>query len=149
MNVILLERIRNLGDLGEEVAVKPGFARNFLIPQGKAVRATQENRGVFEARRADLERVSNDRLAAAQARAGNLNDVQVTIAAKSGEEGKLYGSVGTQDIAEAVSRAQGVEVQKSEVRLPTGVIRVIGEYDIDLQLHSDVTVTVKVIVVPE
>ena len=149
MNVILLERIRNLGDLGEEVAVKPGFARNFLIPQGKAVRATQENRHVFEARRADLERVSNDRLVAAQARAGNLNDVQVTITAKSGEEGKLYGSVGTQDIAEAVSRAKGVEVLKSEVRLPTGVIRVIGEYDIDLQLHSDVTVTVKVIVVPE
>jgi large subunit ribosomal protein L9 len=149
MNVILLERIRNLGDLGEEVAVKAGFARNFLIPQGKAVRATQENRQVFEGRRAELERVSNDRLVAAQARAANLTNVQVTIAAKSGEDGKLYGSVGTQDIADAVSRAQGVEVLKSEVRLPTGVIRVIGEYDIDLQLHSDVTVTVKVIVVPE
>ena len=149
MNVILLERIRNLGDLGEEVGVKPGFARNFLIPQGKAVRATEANRKVFEGRRAELERVSKDRFDAAQVRAAKLVDVQVTIAAKSGEEGKLYGSVGTQDIADAVSAAQGVEVLKSEVRLPTGVIRVIGEYEIDLQLHSDVTVTVKVIVVPE
>jgi large subunit ribosomal protein L9 len=149
MNVILLERIRNLGDLGEEVGVKPGFARNFLIPQGKAVRATAANRQVFEARRSDLERVSQDRLVAAQARAEKLTNVQVTITAKAGEEGKLYGSVGTQDIADAVSAAQGVEVAKSEVRLPTGVIRVIGEYEIDLHLHSDVTVTVKVIVVPE
>jgi len=149
MNVILLERIRNLGDLGEEVGVRPGFARNFLIPQGKAVRATEANRKVFEGRRAELERVSNDRLVAAQARAAKLTDVQVTITAKSGEEGKLYGSVGTQDIADAVSAAQGVEIAKSEVRLPTGVIRVIGEYQIDLQLHSDVTVTVKVVVVPE
>ena len=149
MNVILLERIRNLGDLGEEVGVKPGFARNFLIPQGKAVRATEANRKVFEGRRTELERVSKDRFEAAQVRASKLTDVQVTIAAKSGEEGKLYGSVGTQDIADAVSTAQGVEVLKSEVRLPTGVIRVIGEYEIDLHLHSDVTVTVKVIVVPE
>jgi large subunit ribosomal protein L9 len=149
MNVILLERIRNLGDLGEEVGVKPGFARNFLIPQGKAVRATAANRQVFEGRRSELERVSQDRLVAAQARAEKLTNVQVTITAKAGEEGKLYGSVGTQDIADAVSAAQGVEVVKSEVRLPTGVIRVIGEYEIDLHLHSDVTVTVKVIVVPE
>ena len=149
MNVSLLERIRNLGDLGEEVGVRAGFARNFLIPQGKAVRATDENRKVFEGRRVELERVSNDRLVAAQARAAKLVDVQVTIAAKSGEEGKLYGSVGTQDIADKVSAAQGVEVLKSEVRLPTGVIRVVGEYEIDLQLHSDVTVTVKVVVVPE
>jgi large subunit ribosomal protein L9 len=149
MNVILLERIRNLGDLGEEVGVRPGFARNFLIPQGKAVRATEANRKVFEARRAELERVSNDRLVAAQARAAQLADLQVTITAKSGEEGKLYGSVGTQDIADAVSAARGVEVVKSEVRLPTGAIRVVGEYEIDLHLHSDVTVTVKVVVVPE
>jgi large subunit ribosomal protein L9 len=149
MNVILLERIRNLGDLGEEVGVRPGFARNFLIPQGKAVRATEANRKVFEARRAELERVSNDRLVAAQARAAQLADLQVTITAKSGEEGKLYGSVGTQDIADAVTAARGVEVVKSEVRLPTGVIRVVGEYEIDLHLHSDVTVTVKVVVVPE
>jgi len=148
MNVILMERIRNLGDLGEEVTVKGGFARNYLIPQGKAVRATDANRQVFEARRLELERVSKDRLAEAEARALKLTGVQVTLSAKSGEEGKLYGSVGTQDIADAIT-ALGSEVMKSEVRLPTGAIRVVGEYDIDIQLHSDVTVTAKVIVVPE
>ena len=139
MNVILLERIGNLGDLGEEVAVKRGFARNFLIPQGKAVRATAENRAVFEERRAELERLANERLGGAQDRAAKLEGMSVTIVAKAGEEGKLYGSVGTQDIADAVT-AKGAEVEKSEVRLPEGAIRAIGEYEIDLQLHSDVTV---------
>lgn len=148
MNVILLERIRNLGDLGDEVAVKPGFARNFLIPQGKAVRATAENRSVFEERRAELERVANERLGEAQARAATLEGMAVTIVVKAGDEGKLYGSVGTQDIAEAVV-AKGVEVEKSEVRLPEGPIRSIGEYEIDLQLHSDLTVAIKVSVVAE
>ncbi len=148
MNVILLERIRNLGDLGEEVAVKAGFARNFLIPKGKAVRATNDNRAVFEARRAELEAVANERLGVAQARAAKLSDVAVTIVAKAGDEGKLYGSVGTADIADAIT-AQGAEVAKSEVRMPEGVIRVVGEYSIDLQLHSDLTVAVKVTVVPE
>jgi large subunit ribosomal protein L9 len=148
MNVILLERIRNLGDLGEEVGVKAGFARNFLIPNGKAVRATADNRAVFEARRAELERVANERLGEAEQRAAKLKDVAVVIAAKAGEEGKLYGSVGTADVAAAVS-ALGTEVAKSEVRMPEGVIRVIGEYEIDLQLHSDLTVAVKVTVVPE
>lgn len=148
MNVILLERIRNLGDLGEEVAVKAGFARNFLIPKGKAVRATNDNRAVFEARRAELEAVANERLGVAQARAAKLADVAVTIVAKAGDEGKLYGSVGTADIADAIT-ALGAEVAKSEVRMPEGVIRVVGEYSIDLQLHSDLTVAVKVTVVPE
>lgn len=148
MNVILLERIRNLGDLGDEVAVKPGFARNFLIPQGKAVRATNENRAVFEERRAELERVANERLGEAQARAATLEGMAVTIVVKAGDEGKLYGSVGTQDIAEAVA-AKGVEVEKSEVRLPEGPIRVVGEYEIDLQLHSDLTVAIQVSVVAE
>ncbi len=148
MNVILLERIRNLGDLGEEVGVKAGFARNYLIPKGKAVRATADNRGVFEARRAELERVAAERLGVAEGRAARLKDVAVTIAAKAGDEGKLYGSVGTADIADAVT-ALGTEVAKSEVRMPEGVIRVVGEYEIDLQLHSDLTVTVKVTVVPE
>jgi large subunit ribosomal protein L9 len=119
MNVILLERIRNLGDLGDEVVVKPGFARNFLIPQGKAVRATAENRSVFEERRAELERVSNERLGEAQARATTLQGMAVTLVVKAGEEGKLYGSVGTQDIAEAVC-AKGVEVEKSEVACRKG-----------------------------
>ena len=148
MNVILLERIGKLGDLGEEVAVKPGYARNFLIPQGKAVRATPENRALFEQRRAELERVANERLAAAQERAAKLADMSVTLVVKAGDEGKLYGSVGTTDIAEAVT-AKGVEVEKSEVRLPEGPIRAVGEYEIDLQLHSDVIVPIRVVVVPE
>jgi large subunit ribosomal protein L9 len=148
MNVILLERLGNLGDLGEEVAVKGGFARNYLIPQGKAVRATDDNREMFEARRAELERIAGERLGEAEGRAGGLQEVGVTITAKAGEEGKLYGSVGTQDIADALA-AQGAEVAKSEVRLPEGAIRQVGEYDIDIQLHSDVTVTVKVTVLAE
>jgi large subunit ribosomal protein L9 len=148
MNVILLERIGNLGDLGDEVAVKPGFARNFLIPQGKAVRATADNRTVFEERRAELERTANERLGEARERAGKLAGTSITIVVKAGEEGKLYGSVGTQDIAEAVS-AKGTEIEKSEVRLPEGTIRAIGDYEIDLQLHSDVVVTIQVSVVPE
>lgn len=148
MNVILLERIGNLGDLGDEVVVKPGFARNFLIPQGKAVRATDENRTVFEERRAELERLANERLGEARERAGRLDGMSITIVAKAGEEGKLYGSVGTQDIADAVT-AKGVEVEKSEVKLPEGPIRAVGEYEIDLQLYSDVTVTIPVSIVPE
>ena len=148
MNVILLERHRNLGDLGEEVSVRPGYARNYLIPQGKAVRASTEARALFEQRRAELERVANEQLGEAQARAAKLTDLAIAIVVKAGEEGKLYGSVGTQDIADAISR-ESIEVAKSEVRLPEGVIRSLGEYEIDVQLHSDVTVTVKVSVVPE
>jgi large subunit ribosomal protein L9 len=148
MNVILLERLANLGDLGEEVAVKPGFARNYLIPQGKAVRATNDNRQVFEARRAELEKLANERMGEAQQRAAQLEGMTLTIVVKAGDEGKLYGSVGTQDIADAVI-AKGVEIEKSEVRLPEGTIRVLGDYDIDLQLHSDVFVTIQLSVVPE
>jgi large subunit ribosomal protein L9 len=148
MNVILLERFGNLGDIGDEVAVKAGFARNYLIPQGKAVRATTANRAVFEERRADLERAANEQLAEAQARAAKLEGLTLTIVVKAGEEGKLYGSVGTQDIADVVT-AEAIEVEKSEVRLPEGVIRSTGDYEIDLQLHSDVTVTIAVSVVPE
>jgi large subunit ribosomal protein L9 len=148
MNVILLERVGNLGDIGDEVAVKGGFARNFLIPQGKAVRATNENRTVFEERRAELERAANEQLAIAQDRAAKLEGVSITIVVKAGEEGKLYGSVGTQDIADKVTD-EAIEVAKSEVRLPEGVIRAIGDYEIDLQLHSDVTATINVSVVPE
>ncbi len=148
MNVILLERIVNLGDLGDEVIVKSGFARNFLIPKGKAVRASKDNRAVFEARRAELERVAHERLGEAQGRAAKLQGLSVSISAKAGDEGKLYGSVGTHDIAEALE-AQGAEVAKSEIRMPAGVIRVVGEYDIDVHLHTDVNVTIKVIVVPE
>ena len=148
MNIILLERIGSMGDLGDEVNVKAGFARNYLIPQGKAVRATEENRQQFEARRAELERAASDRLTQAKGRAAQLEDMTITIVVKAGEEGKLYGSVGTQDVANALS-AQGAEVSRSEVRMPEGVIRSVGEYEIDIQLHTDVTETVKVNVVGE
>lgn len=148
MDVILMEPLANLGEIGDEVTVKGGFARNFLIPQGKAIRATAENRAIFEERRAEFERAANEQLGIAQDRAGKLEGLAVTIMVKAGEEGKLYGSVGTQDIADKVS-AEGIEVAKSEVKLPEGVIRALGEYEIDLQLHSDVTVTINVSVVPE
>jgi large subunit ribosomal protein L9 len=143
-----MERIGNLGDLGDEVVVKPGFARNFLIPQGKAVRATRENRAVFEGRRSELERLADERLGEARQRASGLEGMAVTIVVKAGEEGKLYGSVGTQDIADAVT-AKGVEIEKSEVKLPEGTIRTLGDYEIDLQLHSDLTITIALAVVPE
>lgn len=148
MNVILLERFGNLGDLGEEVSVKAGFARNFLIPQGKAVRATQENRAVFEERRIELEKAATDLLTVAQGRARSLQDLTITIVVKAGEEGKLYGSVGTQDIAAVISE-QREAVTKSEVRLPEGAIRALGDYSINLQLHTDVTVLIELSVVAE
>ena len=148
MNVILLERFGNLGDIGDEVAVKAGFARNYLIPKGKAVRATKENRAVFEDRRAELEKAAAEQLAEAQGRAAKLEGLSLTMVVKAGEEGKLYGSVGTQDIADAIT-AEAVEVARAEVRLPEGVIRSTGEYEIDLQLHSDVTVSITLAVVSE
>ena len=148
MNVILLERVNNLGDLGDEVSVKPGFARNFLIPQAKAVQANDANRAVFEERRAELEKAANDKLAIARTRAENMEELVITILVKAGEEGRLYGSVGTQDIADALV-AEGHEVERSEVRLPEGAIRALGEYDVSLQLHSDVMFDVKVAVVEE
>ena len=148
MNVILLERVNNLGDLGDEVGVKPGFARNYLIPNSKAVQANKANRAYFEERRADLEKAANEKLTVAQARAEKLAETVVTIMVKSGEEGRLYGSVGTQDIADALVR-DGHAVARSEVRMPEGAIRSLGEYEIALQLHSDVTVEIKVAVVEE
>ncbi len=148
MNIILLERVANLGDLGDEVAVKAGYARNFLIPQGKAARATDENRVVFEERRAELETAALQLMGEAERRATQLVDVSVTVVAKSGEEGKLYGSVGTQDIAEALAE-QGIEVARSEVRMPEGAIRALGDYEIGIHLHSDVDAIVRVEVLPE
>ena len=148
MNVILLERLSNLGDIGDEVAVKAGFARNYLIPKGKAVRATEENRAVFEGRRAELEKAAAEQLSEAQGRAAKLEGLSLTMVVKAGEEGKLYGSVGTQDIADAIT-AEAIEVARAEVRMPEGVIRSTGEYEIDVQLHSDVTVAVALAVVAE
>ena len=148
MEVILLEKTRNLGDLGDKVNVKPGYGRNFLIPQGKAVPATKANLETFEARRAELEKAAGEALSAAEARKGQLDELAVTIPAKAGDEGKLFGSIGTRDIAEAITAA-GVAVEKKEVRLPEGAIRNVGDYEIELQLHSDVVVQVKVAIVAE
>ncbi len=146
MDIILLENIRNLGNLGEQVAVKAGYGRNFLLPQGKAVPATKDNIAMFEARRAELEAKAAEVLAAAQARAEKLAELSVTISATAGDEGKLFGSVGTADIAAAITEA-GIETAKREVRLPNGVIRSVGEYDVAMQLHPEVDVEIKVNVV--
>ena len=146
MEVILLEKIANLGNLGDKVAVKAGYARNFLLPFGKATPATADNVAAFEARRAELEKIAAEKKAEAEARAAKLADLTVTIAANAGEEGKLFGSIGTRDIADAVTAA-GVAIEKSEVRLPDGPLRAVGEFDIDVQLHTDVDATVKLVVV--
>ena len=149
MEVILLENISNLGGLGDKVDVKAGFGRNYLIPQGKAVPATEDAVAKFEARRAELEAAAADSLAAAEARAATLNEMQlVTIPANAGEEGKLFGSIGTRDIADAVT-ATGVAIDKSEVRLPEGALRELGEYEINVQVHGDVTAIIALAVVPE
>ncbi len=148
MNIILLERIGKLGTLGDEVTVKNGFARNYLIPTGRAVRVTKENRQAFEARRAELETAAGERLAAAQTRATSLEDVSVTLMVRASEEGKLFGSVGTVEISRALTD-QGHEISKSEVSLPEGAIRDIGEHEVEIQLHAGVSATVGVNVVAE
>jgi large subunit ribosomal protein L9 len=140
MEVILLEKIANLGGLGDKVTIKAGYGRNYLLPQGKAVMATAAKIKEFEARRAELEKAAAEKLARAESRAIDLGKVEVVIAQKAGEEGKLFGSVGTQNIADALTEA-GVEVGRHEVRLPNGVIRHVGEFDIDITLHTDVVVT--------
>jgi len=148
MDIILLEKVKNLGSLGSRVSVKSGYGRNFLIPKGKAVPATEANIAAFDARRAELERQEAEVLSAAQARAAQLAEIAVVIAAKSGDEGKLFGSVGTRDIADAITAA-GVSVDKSEVRLPNGALRNTGAYTVALHLHSDVNAEVSVTVVAE
>lgn len=148
MNIILLERIGKLGDLGQEVVVKNGYARNYLIPTGKAVRATDDNRKMFEDRRAELEKAANAKATDANERALALADQSVTIVARASDEGKLYGSVGTAEIAGALTDAV-LPVAKSEVRLPEGVIRAVGEYQVDIHLYADITQTVQVEVVAE
>ncbi len=149
MEVILLENVGSLGALGDKVDVKPGYGRNFLIPQGKAVPATEDNVAKFEARRAELEAAAAAALEAAQKRADALTGLEaVQIAATAGDEGKLFGSIGTRDIAEAITAA-GCEVDKAEVRLPAGVIRELGEYEIMVQLHGDVAATVAIEVIAE
>lgn len=149
MDIILLEKVSNLGDLGETVTVRPGYGRNFLIPTGKAVPATKANVEKFEARRAELEKVAAEALAAAQARAAKLAELaSVTVKCKAGDEGKLFGSVSTGDIADALSAA-GVAVEKREVAMPEGPLREIGEYSLEVHFHSDVTQPVQVVIEAE
>jgi large subunit ribosomal protein L9 len=148
MEVILLENVTNLGVLGDRVDVKRGYGRNFLIPQGKAVPATADRIDEFEKRRADLEKKAKDTLVAAEKRRDALSQLSVTIAQKAGDEGKLFGSIGALQIADTVSQ-QGVQIEKSEVRLPDGPIRHIGDFEIAVHLHSDVDGVVKISVVPE
>lgn len=148
MEVILLEKIANLGNLGDRVTIKAGYGRNFLIPQGKAAKATAAKIKEFEERRAELEKQAAEKLAAATTRGEAISKLSVSIAHKTGDEGRLFGSVGTQNIAEAITAA-GVKVEKHEVRLPNGVIRQVGEYDIAINLHTDVVVTLPIKIVSE
>lgn len=143
MNIILLEKVQNLGNLGDNVAVKSGYARNFLIPLGKAKPATKDNIAEFEARRAELEKLAAEALVAAQAVYEKMNGLVVAIESVAGDEGKLFGSVGTQDIADALV-ASGFEVERKAVRMPEGALRNIGTYEIDVQLHSDVVASITV-----
>ncbi len=148
MELILLEKVQNLGELGDVVKVKNGYGRNYLLPQGKAIPATAENKAAFEKRRAELEKAANDRLVAARARADELDGTELTMPAKASAEGKLYGSIGPREIAEALTE-QGKPVQKSEVIMGDGPVRTIGEFEIVLKLHADVSTAIKLIVVED
>lgn len=148
MKIILLEKIANLGDLGDSVNVRPGFARNFLFPQGKAIPATAANLAEFEARRAELQAQAEAKLASAQERQAKIEEIELSVAVKAGDEGKLFGSLGNRDIADLVVAA-GVELNKSEVRLPEGPIRTLGNFEIAIQLHPEVTATLQLQVVAE
>ena len=148
MEVILLEKVENLGSLGDRVNVKPGYGRNFLIPSGKATPATEDHVKAFEARRAELEKTAADALAEAEARREKIGDMIITITAKAGDEGKLFGSIGTADIAAAIV-ADGVEVERSEVRLPEGAFRQLGEYRVQLHLHTDVNAELTLVIEAE
>ena len=140
-----MEKVENLGDLGEKVSVKPGFARNYLVPAGKAKFATAANLAEFEARRAELEKIAAEAAEAAQERKARAETLNVVITGKAGTEGKLFGSIGPREIADAVTAA-GLEVEKKEIRMPEGPIRAVGEFEIGLHLHTDVDVTLKITV---
>jgi large subunit ribosomal protein L9 len=148
MDVILLQKVANLGTIGDRVKVKSGYGRNYLLPSGRATLATAANVARFELRRAELEKLAGEELGSAQQRAESLREFRVTITAKAGSEGKLFGSVGTADIAEACTAA-GQKVNRSEVRLPTGPIRQVGEHQVTLHLHTDVEVAIIVIIAAE
>jgi large subunit ribosomal protein L9 len=148
MEIILLQKVANLGNIGDRVKVKSGYGRNFLLPKGKATLATPENIAKFEARRAEFEKTARAEVESAQARAKKLEGFKLTLTAKAGGEGKLFGSVGTSDIADGVKKA-GHDIERSEVRLPNGPIRVAGEHVVQLHLHTDVTVDLPVVIVGE
>jgi large subunit ribosomal protein L9 len=148
MEVILLQKVANLGNIGDRVKVRSGYGRNFLLPQGKATLATADNVARFEARRAELERLAREHLTSAEERAAAMKEFKLTIHAKAGTEGKLFGSIGTSDIAEAATR-EGFKVERSEVRLPTGPLRAVGEHLIHLHLHADVDVPLHIVIVAE
>ncbi|WP_025732764.1 50S ribosomal protein L9 [Carnimonas nigrificans] len=148
MEVILLDNFGKLGELGDKVTVKPGYGRNYLVPYGLAVPASRENVEAFEARRAELEAEAALRRAEAESRATQLADIELSLVAKAGDEGKLFGSIGPRDLAEAIAQA-GIDVAKSEVRMPEGPIRNTGEYDVELRLHADVEALVRVVVTAE
>jgi large subunit ribosomal protein L9 len=148
MQVILMDKVVNLGGLGDIVKVKDGYARNFLIPQGKAKRATEANKKVFEARRAELEAAQSDKLAAAQAVAAKVEGLSIQLARKAGVDGRLFGSVGSADIAEALA-AQGTAIEKSAVRMPLGPIKQLGESQVEIAMHSDVVANITVTIVAE
>jgi large subunit ribosomal protein L9 len=148
MELILLQKVANLGNIGDRVKVKSGYGRNYLLPQGKATVATPENIAKFEARRAELEKAAQEELSNAQARAAKLEGVKLSLSAKAGGEGKLFGSIGTTDITEALNKA-GHKIERSEVRLPQGPIRQAGDHIVHLHLHTDVTVELPVVIVPE
>ena len=148
MQIILLEKIANVGNLGDVVKVKEGYARNFLIPQGKAKRATEANRKIFEEKRAELERIQAEAVAAAQAQVEKLEGLMVQITRKTGVDGRLFGSVSAHDIAEALA-AQGFQVEKSAIRLPEGPLKTVGDAPVQIALHTDVVATVTVSVLGE
>jgi large subunit ribosomal protein L9 len=148
MEVILLQKVANLGNIGDRVKVRSGFGRNFLLPQGKATLATPDNIARFEARRVELERLAREQLVSAEDRAAAFKDFRLTLHAKAGTEGKLFGSIGTSDIAEAATRA-GFKVERSEVRLPNGPLRMLGEHTVSVHLHADIDVPLHVAIVAE
>ena len=148
MQVILKENIGKLGKVGDLVAVKSGFARNFLFPQDKALRATKENKDVFEKQRKDLEKLESERLKVAQAKADKLKEISLEIKTKCGDEGKLFGSIGTRDLANLLNE-KGVEVEKQQLRMPHGIIRELGEYEFSIHLYADIEISLKVAVIAE
>ncbi|MCC6631230.1 MAG: 50S ribosomal protein L9 [Gammaproteobacteria bacterium] len=148
MDVILLEKVANLGNLGDRVAVRSGYARNFLLPKGKATLATPANVAKFETRRAELEKVQRDQLAGAEARKAGFDGFKLTITAKAGSEGKLFGSIGTTDIAEAATAA-GQKLSRSEVRMPNGPLRSVGDHVVGVHLHTDVNIDLNVTILSE